>query len=226
MISYAVPDEVLAPYLGGLVIDRWEGQAYVSVVGFHFGRTRVLGLNPGLIAPSLANFPQWNLRGYVKSGPNGPTSQRGIVFIKEFVPHPLTATIVHRLYNENYHAAPLTQAIQVTPDVRSIRYSLTWAGRPHVISVSSRGETRLPEPGSEDYFLTDRTWGWAANHAGTGFRVSHEPWRTYKVASYLITVDFARLYGPQWAFLNDRTPDHVTWCDGSSAEVSWRMRSG
>src|SRR5580700_7382545 len=93
MLNYAVPDDALAPYLGDLEIDRWNGQGYVSVVGLHFGRARVFGLDP--VIPSVRHFAQWNLRAYVRHG-----DRTGIVFIKEFVPSLLVTNAVRAIYKE------------------------------------------------------------------------------------------------------------------------------
>ena len=62
LISYAVPDEALTPYLSpGLEPDRWEGSAYCSLVGFNFEQTRVLGWSVPY-PKSLCDFPEFNLR--------------------------------------------------------------------------------------------------------------------------------------------------------------------
>ena len=45
MLNYEVDPAVLAPLVPiGTELDLWEGRALISVVGFHFRRTRVLGL--------------------------------------------------------------------------------------------------------------------------------------------------------------------------------------
>jgi uncharacterized protein YqjF (DUF2071 family) len=234
LLTYAVPDDAIMPFLGGpppigkgragvglgLEIDRWNGQAYVSVVGFRFRRTRVFGLNPGLIIPAVADFPQWNLRAYVRSG-----DDLGIVFIKEFVPHPLIAGMVRGLYNENYHAAPLTTHVTDRDGVRQARYDLRFGGRRHSMSLITHSPAQPLQPGTADYFFAERYWGWAADHRGARFRVTHPPWSAFPVASYVVSIDFGLLYGDEWRFLNDLRPDYATWCDGSKVEVSWRIKS-
>jgi hypothetical protein len=45
MINFAVDPTVLRPLLPpGTELDRWQGVTLVSLVGFHFDATRVLGL--------------------------------------------------------------------------------------------------------------------------------------------------------------------------------------
>jgi uncharacterized protein YqjF (DUF2071 family) len=45
MLNYEVPENLLAPLVpAGVELDRWNGTLYVSVVGFLFRDTRVLGV--------------------------------------------------------------------------------------------------------------------------------------------------------------------------------------
>ena len=44
MLNYEVPPEVLAPLVpAGTELDSWQGKTFVSIVGFLFLDTRVLG---------------------------------------------------------------------------------------------------------------------------------------------------------------------------------------
>ena len=82
MLNYEVAPEVLAPYVPrGTQLDFFQGRTYVSLVGFLFRKTKVLGL------PILfhRNFEELNLRCYVVREEQGE-SRRGVVFIKELVP--------------------------------------------------------------------------------------------------------------------------------------------
>lgn len=217
LLNYAVPDDVLAPYLGDLEIDRWQGSGYVSVVGLHFGTGRVIGLDP--ILPDIRHFTQWNLRAYVRYG-----GRNGIVFIKEFVPSPIVSAGVRLLYRENYHAACLRERLDVDSDSRSVAYTLDYGGRRHSMSARSTSPAAAPAPGSLDHFVVERYTGHPAGHRGIRFHVEHRPWNIYKMASYVLDIDYRVLYGDRWAFLNDRAPDGIAWCDGSPVEVSWPVR--
>ena len=93
-ITFAVEEERLRPYLpGGATIDTLEGSPRVSLVAFEFRRTRVRGL----AIPRHIDFPEINLRFYVRHG-----GERGVVFIRELVPRRAIATIARLLYNEPY----------------------------------------------------------------------------------------------------------------------------
>ncbi len=63
MLNYAVDPAALAPHVpAGTELDVWNGTHYVSVVGFMFLKTRVLGIP----IPFHMNFPEVNLRFYVR----------------------------------------------------------------------------------------------------------------------------------------------------------------
>lgn len=78
LITYDIDPELLNEHLPpGLEPDTREGRAFISLVAFDFLNTRVKGLK----FPFHVNFPEINLRIYVKNN-----DRRGVVFIKEFVP--------------------------------------------------------------------------------------------------------------------------------------------
>ena len=104
MINYEVDRRVLdalVPY--GTQLDLWGGRCFVSVVGFQFADTRVLGC----AIPFHCNFEEVNLRFYVKRIVDGEI-RRGVVFIKEIVPRRAIAWVANALYNENYVALPMS----------------------------------------------------------------------------------------------------------------------
>lgn len=78
LLTYAVPPELLEPRLPRrLSLDMREGRAFVSLVAFDFLETRVLEVP----WPGYRVFPEINLRFYARDG-----EERGVVFIREFVP--------------------------------------------------------------------------------------------------------------------------------------------
>src|SRR5262245_20887686 len=98
MINYEVDPEILHPYIpGGTELDQWQGRTFVSVVGFLFLRTRVLGLT----IPFHHNFEEVNLRFYVRRRAIEGW-RRGVVFIREIVPRWAIAAVAREFYNENY----------------------------------------------------------------------------------------------------------------------------
>jgi uncharacterized protein YqjF (DUF2071 family) len=82
MLNYEVEASLLLPFVpAGTELDRWHGKAFVSLVGFRFLKTRILGFT----IPFHANFDEVNLRFYVRRQ-QGDEIRRGVVFIREIVP--------------------------------------------------------------------------------------------------------------------------------------------
>src|ERR1700724_1878896 len=93
LATYAVPPALLEKRLPpGLHLDTRDGNAFVSLVAFEFLDTRVLGVP----WPGYRNFPELNLRYYVRRGP-----ERGVVFLREFVGLHLVSWIARNVFNEN-----------------------------------------------------------------------------------------------------------------------------
>src|SRR6266513_2477095 len=114
MLNYEVDRSVLARRVPpGTELDSWGGVVYVSVVGFLFLKTRVLGVP----IPGHRNFEEVNLRFYVRRKADGEW-RRGVVFVKEIVPRRAIAAVARGLYGENYVAMPMSHAI----DGRRVEY--------------------------------------------------------------------------------------------------------
>lgn len=119
IINYEINPDILLPYLPkGTELDFYEGKCYVSLVGFMFLNTKLLGLP----IPFHRNFEEVNLRFYVKKKENG-IWKRGVVFIKEIVPKPALSLVANSIYKENYHTMPMKNQIHEKEDELLIRYS-------------------------------------------------------------------------------------------------------
>ena len=107
MANYVIDPKVLLPYLPyGTELDLFEGKCYVSLVGFMFLDTKLIGIK----FPFHTNFEEVNLRFYVKYSDNG-TIKRGVVFIKEIVSKHMLALIANTLYNEKYERMPMKESL-------------------------------------------------------------------------------------------------------------------
>src|SRR4051794_14135342 len=92
LATYAVPASLLERRLPpGLELDTRDGQAFASLVAFQYENTRVLGVP----WPGYRNFAELNLRFYARRG-----GERGVVFLREFVPQRLVAWVARTVYNE------------------------------------------------------------------------------------------------------------------------------
>ena len=103
MINYEVDPSLFKDRVPlGTELDLEDGRCYVSLVGFMFLETRVLGFP----IPFHRNFEEINLRFYVKRELPDET-RRGVVFIKELVPRRAIATVARVLYGEPYETAKM-----------------------------------------------------------------------------------------------------------------------
>ncbi|HEX2682370.1 MAG TPA: DUF2071 domain-containing protein, partial [Ferruginibacter sp.] len=91
MANYMVDAGILKPYLPYKTeLDYFKGKVFVSLVGFMFNNTRLMGFR----IPFHVNFEEVNLRFYVRYNDNGEW-KRGTVFIKEIVPKPAISFIAN-----------------------------------------------------------------------------------------------------------------------------------
>jgi uncharacterized protein YqjF (DUF2071 family) len=213
LATYAVPEELLAPRLPpGVELDRRDGKCFASLVGFRFLDTRVLGVS----WPGYRHFPEWNLRFYVRRG-----EQRGVCFVREFVPRWFVATVARVLYNEPYRAARMTTDVKDLPDAVSAEYSVAWGGRTHRLRAVGAKPAVRPGPESAEHFFKEHSWGFGVTRRGKLLRyeVSHPHWDVYPVRSFEADVDWVTLYGPEWAVMTGREPDSVVLAAGSAVRV-------
>src|SRR4029079_17002670 len=104
MLNWKVPAEVLEPYVPrGTELDFHQGETYVSIVGFMFLDTRLLGVP----IPFHRNFEEVNLRFYLRREVAGEV-YRGVAFIREVVPRWAVSTVARLAYNEKYVCLPMT----------------------------------------------------------------------------------------------------------------------
>ncbi len=216
LISYAVPDEALMPYLSpGLEPDCWEGSAWCSLVAFNFEQTRVLGWSVPY-PRSLCDFPEFNLRLYVRQG-----DRRGVVFVREFAPNPVVCGLAKLLYNEPYTAVPITSRVTQISDLRRVRHDFVVDGRAQMVAVSARTPAMEPAQDTFETWVKEQDAGFGRTRGGrlTAYRVWHPAWRTYAVEDYQLDVEFTHLYGDRWRFLQGRTPDSVVLAKGSQIAI-------
>ena len=218
LLSYAAERRALRRFLpSGLEFDDWRGQTLISIVGFQFARTRLLGCP----VPFHGNFPEVNLRFYVRrQGPEG--MRRGVVFLREMVPMPAVALIARRLYHENYARLPMTQIIEPG---RSAKYAWTIAGRKNWISARTIAAPSLPSHDSIERFILDHHWGYTRTSSGgcLEYRVDRPEWRAYPVDSFEISAeDLGVDAGIAAAFRAE--PVSVIYSEGSPVSVSFGGR--
>lgn len=103
MLNFRANPAMLAPFVPpGTELDFHQGQTYVSVVGFSFCQSRLLGLR----IPGYQWFEEVNLRLYVRRRAASGL-RRGVVFVREIVSRRAVAWLANLIYNENYLIRPM-----------------------------------------------------------------------------------------------------------------------
>jgi uncharacterized protein YqjF (DUF2071 family) len=216
MANYAVDPNVLQPYLPkGVELDFWNGTCYASLIGFMFLNTKLKGIK----IPFHNNFEEVNLRFYVRYNEQG-IWKRGVVFIKEIVPKSALTFVANTLYNEKYETMPMNHSWASTPDSLSVVYR--WKkSRWNSFEVTTETQAEPILEGSEEEFITEHYWGYTKinDRITSEYGVEHPRWKVYGVKSYSIDVDFANVYGNDFAFLKNENPTSVFLAEGSEIEV-------
>jgi uncharacterized protein YqjF (DUF2071 family) len=218
LATYAVPPALLEKRLPpGVQLDTRDGAAFVSLVAFEFLHTRVFGVP----WPGYRDFAELNLRFYVRR-----EGERGVVFIREFVPQRLVAWMARFLYNEPYLAAPITASRRDGADSLTMDYRLRFAGREHRITVTGGKPAVRPAEDSDEHFFKEEHWGFGTTRSGQGIRyeVGHPVWDVYPVKSYEIDLDYSSVYGPEWGVLRQAKPISTVLAVGSPITVSGKGR--
>lgn len=213
LANFAVPESLIRPRLpAGLELDTRDGQCWASLVGFQFLDIRVLGVG----WPGYRNFPEWNLRFYVRHG-----DLRGVCFVREFVPKRFVAWTARTIYNEPYHAAGMTMAVKEDEKRIEAAYTVQWGGRLHRLSAIGAKPAVRPDAASVEHWFKEHSWGFGTTHRGKTLRytVNHPEWDVYSVQEFAIDVDWAMLYGPEWGVLNGIPPASVVFAVGSNVSV-------
>lgn len=219
MLNYEVPPEILAPLVpAGTELDSWQGRTFVSVVGFLFLDTRVLGV----AIPGHRNFEEVNLRFYVRRKAEEGW-RRGVVFVKEIVPRLAIAGTARLLYGEKYVALPMRHSITGDParGGMSVMYGWRHRGRWNGIDAVVEGEPKEALPGSEEEFITEHYWGYSSLRGGgcVEYQVEHPRWRVWSLLRPVLDCDVASLYGPQFAAPLAAAPSSAFLADGSEVVV-------
>lgn len=219
MLNYVVDPRLIEPLLPpGTEIDYENGQTYVSIVGFLFLDTRLLGLP----IPLHRNFEEVNLRFYVRKK-SADTWRRGVVFIRELVPRRAIALIARAFYGEPYVALPMRHAIVDDGTQVSVAYSWRREKKWESLNMSATGEAQPIPAGSHAEFITEHYWGYTRLQSGCSeYRVEHPRWKAWNANNFEFCADVATLCGEEFVETLTSPPRSAFIADGSSITVERR----
>lgn len=213
MLNYAVDEQLLAPRVPkGTSLDFHDGKLFISVVGFMFLDTKVLGIP----VPFHVNFEEVNLRFYVKRETPDEV-RRGVCFIKEIVPLLAVAKLANWAYGEPYERWSMSH--ERTESLVAYEF---WRGeRRNRLAATIDEYLGEPAAGTEGEFIIEHYWGYTKRGESRTdeYRVAHPKWELFSVKDVEIGIDFVATYGEEFAFMNSATPHSVLLAKGSEIEV-------
>jgi uncharacterized protein len=219
MLNYEADPALLLPFVPtGTELDTFDGKVFVSLVGFRFLQTRLLGLLP---IPFHSNFDEVNLRFYVRREVDGEI-RRGVVFVREIVPRRAIAFVARTFYNEKYIALPMAHEI-LSVGENGLKTSYRWQiGKTwNAISLETTGDCALASEKSVEQFITEHYWGYATQPDGgcVEYRVEHPSWKVWQVKQAAFEGDGESLYGKNLAAVLRHEPDSAFLAEGSAVKV-------
>jgi len=217
LLNYICPAALLEPLVpAGTDLDTWEGHTLISLVGFLFSDTRLLGVP----VPFHRTFEEINLRFYVRRAI--PDHRRAVVFIREFVPRRAIAAVAKVIYNEPYKALPMRHQWSLTTDEGGeVRYGWTHDGAECELGARVNGPAGRLTLGSEAEFITEHYWGYTRQRDGgtLEYQVEHPPWRVWTATESWFLGPAAGPYGPEFGALLTTRPKSAYVAVGSPVAV-------
>ena len=219
MLNYDVEPSLLSRFVPpGTLLDSFRGRTYLSLVGFRFCHTKLLGCFP---VPFHADFDEVNLRFYVRRK-EGSDHRRGVVFIAEVVPSRVIATTARLVYGENYTCLPMRHCIETARLHKTAEYQWQIGEQWCRLSAQTVGLPTRPQEGSLEQFITEHYWGYSTRRTRGSFEyhVSHVPWPVWATTKAAFEGEASALYGRDLSAILQRQPDCAFVADGSPVIVS------
>ena len=219
MLNFAIDPCLLAPCVPlGMELDFYQGDTYVSVVGFLFHDTLLLGLP----IPGHRNFEEVNLRFYVRRK-SVDTWQRGVVFIRELVPRFAIAATAQILYGEPYRALPMRSEVRHDETGVAATYEWCRSQKWEHLMMSARGAAQEIPAGSQAEFITEHYWGYTRVRGGcSAYRVEHPRWKIWNADNFEFRAGIEALYGEQFVETLSARPRSAFIADGSPVTIEHR----
>jgi uncharacterized protein YqjF (DUF2071 family) len=219
LVNFESPAALLAPLVPrGTELDRHGGIVVVSLVGFRFLDTRVLGCR----VPGHVDFDEVNLRFYVRREVGGEV-RRAVTFVREIVPRRMIAAVARAAYDEPYVALRMQSEIRTGDADASTRARYGWRYRreEYALEVVARGAPTVPPPDSDEAFIAEHYWGYTRQRDGgtIEYQVAHPPWEVRRAPSISVTGDMAKFYGPAFGEVLSSRPVSGFLAEGSAVTV-------
>jgi uncharacterized protein YqjF (DUF2071 family) len=212
MANYEVDPSLLTSRVpAGTELDLHDGKCFVSLVGFMFLDTRVMGF----LIPFHVNFEEVNLRFYIKREVEGEV-KRAVCFVKEIVPRFAIASVARLMYGEPYECWKMDHS----RTNETVSYSWSSGDCSNSLSVDLGENLGVPAEGSHGEFIIEHYWGYTMRGSRVDeYKVEHPKWELFSVKNEKINVDFGKTYGDEFGFLTQTEPHSILLAKGSNISV-------
>ncbi len=233
MLNWEVSPELVEPLVPrGTELDFHDGKTYISVVGFRFLDTRLLGM----AIPWHRHFVEVNLRFYIRRH-IGDETRRGVCFIREIAPRWAVSTVANWAYNEHYVTLPMryewknfplpdqTPPSETEAPLNSVAPQVTyqwrhrgeWCG----MELTAGGNSAPLAADSHPEFIAEHYWGYSAQRDGgtLEYQVEHPSWQAWPGGDARLVGPIPDFYPRPFAETLSRPPDSAFLADGSLVNV-------
>ena len=176
-----------------LVIDTFDGEAWVGVVPFAMDQIELRGWTQ---IPGANRFPELNLRTYVRER---DTNSYGVFFFSLDAASALAVAVARTFFHLPYYWARMK--VQ-SKDGREFQYQSERLLSPHPVRFRAKYRGLGPNlaqstPGTIEYFLTERYCLYTSNRRGELLRgnIHHVPWPLEKAEAEIELNDLPATHG-------------------------------
>jgi hypothetical protein len=115
----------------------------------------------------------------------------------------------------------MTMEVKELPETLTATYTVRWANRLHSLRAVGAKPAIRPPADSLEHWFKEHSWGFGTSRRGKLIRyeVNHPEWDVYPLREFAFDVDWATLYGPEWAPMNGISPASVVFAVGSEISV-------
>jgi Uncharacterized conserved protein len=220
LLNYEIDPSLLEPLVpAGTQLDSWNGRTLISLVGFRFLRTRVLGC----AVPLHGAFEEVNLRFYVRRCVADGPPRRGVVFVREIVPRRAVAWVARSVYGEPYQRLPMAHRVGRSGAGHPEHIEYAWKFHRDAWRMAGRIEgpsEPLTRP-SEAEFVSEHYWGYTRQPDGATleYEIDHSPWNVAPVVEPRFEAPNPVLYGEAFTRVLTRPPHSAFYAEGSAVTV-------
>ena len=159
--------------------------------------------------------------------PGDEDGRPGVVFVRQLVPHRLTALAARVMYGEPFETVPTGHEFRgcdASGTVLSASVAYHWGEKGHCQRFwASVDEAPMNvAPGSLDEFLTSRYWGYNGKPAAgvRAYHLTRPDWQVRQASRWEIECDFSEVCGGHFTEVMRKAPASVLLATGSRTAVS------